>query len=195
LNPKKIIIIGASGSLAPYVIDAISKLNPVAITLFVRNKSRLPKTISENYPVIEGDALIFRDVEKAMAGQDIVYVNLAGNLEAMAKNIVRAMNEIGVKRIIAMSSIGIYHNPLKQVLVPYRKLADVIENSDLDYTILRSDWFTHEDEVDYILTHKGEPETGTAISRKSVADFIARIIENPELYKRENLGISKPGKS
>jgi len=36
------------------------------------------------------------------------------------------------------------------------------------------------------------PESGTAISRKSIAAFIAKVVENPDLYKNENLGISKP---
>jgi hypothetical protein len=44
--------------------------------------------------------------------------------------------------------------------------------------------------VDYAITLKGEPEKGTAVSRKSIATFIATIIENPELH--ENVGISKP---
>jgi hypothetical protein len=69
----------------------------------------------------------------------------------------------------------------------------VIENSDLEYTILRPDWFTDSNEVDYAITHKGEPELGTAVSRRSVAEFISIIVENPDLYKNENLGISKPG--
>jgi uncharacterized protein YbjT (DUF2867 family) len=110
----------------------------------------------------------------------------------MGKNIVKAMQETGVNRIIAISSIGIYENPLRSVLVPYRKLADLIEASGLNYTILRPDWFTHADEIDYTLTKKGEPEKGTAISRKSIAAFIASIIENPEMHEGENLGISKP---
>jgi uncharacterized protein YbjT (DUF2867 family) len=121
-----------------------------------------------------------------------VYINLAGNLEAMTKNIVKAMAETGVKRVIAISSIGIYNTPLKPVLVPYRKLADVIESTDLDYTILRPDWFTNDNEVNYTITHKGEPETGSAISRKSIAAFIVNLIQNPDLEKRQNLGISKP---
>ena len=97
-----------------------------------------------------------------------------------------------MKRIIAISSIGIYETPLKPILKPYRRLADIIDVSKLDYTILRPDWFTNADEVDYAITHKGDPETGSAISRKSIAAFIATIVENPELYKNENLGISKP---
>jgi uncharacterized protein YbjT (DUF2867 family) len=188
---KKLIIIGASGSLAKHVIEAIKKLGNVDLTLFVRNKSRLSKNIAEGCTILEGDAMNYNDVKNAVAGQDIVYVNLAGNLETMSKNIVKAMQELDVKRIIAISSIGIYETPLKSALVPYRKLADVIEDSYLIYSILRPDWFTDGNEIDYAITHKGEPETGSAISRKSIAAFISTIVENPEIHQYENLGISK----
>lgn len=197
---KKVIIIGATGSLAQYVIETLKELDNIAlrssdniaITLFVRNKNRLSKNIAEGCTIIEGDAMKYSDVKGAVSGQDIVYLNLEGDLEAMAINIVKAMQETGVKRIIAISSIGIYKTPLKPVLVPYRKLADVVEGSGLDYTILRPEWFTDGDEVDYAITQKGSPETGSAISRKSIAAFVATIIQNPELHKNENLGVSKP---
>lgn len=187
---KKVIIIGATGSLAKFVINAISSIDGISLTLFMRNRQKLHN--SENVIVIEGDAMNYEEVRKAISGQDIVYLNLAGDLEPMTKNIVRAMQENNVNRIIAISSIGIYDSPLKSVLKPYRKLADIIEKSGLIYTILRPDWFTNVDEVDYTITYKGEPETGTSISRRSIAAFIAKIIENTELYKNENLGISKP---
>jgi len=189
---KKVIIIGATGSLAQYVIEATKTLENIELTLFARNKKRLSKGVAEGCNIVEGDAMNYNDVKNAVAGQDIVYVNLAGNLEPMAKNIVKEMLETGVKRIIAISSIGIYETPLKSVLVPYRKLADVIEASGLGYTILRPDWFTNANEVDYAITYKGEAETGSAISRKSIAAFIATIVVNPDLHKNENLGISKP---
>jgi uncharacterized protein YbjT (DUF2867 family) len=187
---KKLLIIGASGSLASVVIEALQKQTDVQLTLFARSKRRIANTA--NATVIEGDAINYDDVKNAVSGQDIVYINLAGDLEAMTKNIVKAMQEAGVKRVIAISSIGIYETPLKPVLKPYRALADVIENSGLDYTILRPDWFTTADEVDYTLTHKGEPETGSAISRKSIAAFVATVVQHPEQYINENLGISKP---
>jgi uncharacterized protein YbjT (DUF2867 family) len=189
---KRVIIIGASGSLASYVIEALKSLANVQLSLFLRSKSRISKSLTEGCTIIEGDAMHYKEVKNAVAGHDIVYVNLAGDLEAMAKNIVEAMQETGIKRIIAISSIGIYETPLRSVLVPYRKLADVIESSGLDYTILRPDWFTNANEVDYALTNKGTPETGTSVSRKSIAAFISTLIENPELHKNENLGISKP---
>jgi uncharacterized protein YbjT (DUF2867 family) len=189
---KKIIIIGATGSLAQYVIEALKQLPKVQLTLFARSKHRLPQNTAIGCTVIQGDAMHFADVKNAISGQDIVYVNLAGNLEPMAKNIVTAMQETGVTRIIAISSIGIYELPVKPVLIPYRKLADVIEASGLVYTILRPDWFTNANEVNYAITQKGQPETGSAISRKSIAAFIATLVENPGLHNNKNLGISKP---
>jgi uncharacterized protein YbjT (DUF2867 family) len=189
---KNVIIIGASGSLAQYVIEELCKQEEVQLTLFLRKKNRLGNTNVSDATIVEGDVMDYSKLKDAINGQDIVYVNLAGNLEAMAKNIVKAMQETGVKRIIAISSIGIYETPLKSVLQPYRKLADIIEGSNLDYTILRPDWFTNTDEVNYAITHKGEPEKGTAISRKSIAAFVAGIINHPERYSRQNLGISKP---
>jgi len=67
------------------------------------------------------------------------------------------MDETGVKRLIFISSIGIYDVPLRPVLNRYRKAADSIEASDLEYTILRPTWFTNADEVDYETMRKGEP--------------------------------------
>lgn len=189
---KKIIIIGASGSLAAYVIEELQRQEDVHLTLFLRNKSRLINRNLQSSTIVEGDVMDYLTLKEAVNGQNIVYVNLAGNLEAMATNIVLAMQETGATRIIAISSIGIYKTPLQSVLVPYRKLADVVESAGLDYTILRPDWFTDADEVNYDITRKGEPERGTAISRKSIAAFVSAIVKTPELHNNENLGISKP---
>jgi putative NADH-flavin reductase len=133
---ENVIILGASGSLAKHVIDELKKNKDLHLTLFLGDKKRLHSVNTGNCMIIEGDVLDYVTLKKAIAGQDIVYVNLAGDLEAMARSIVKAMNETGVKRIITISSIGIYKTPLRSVLQPYRKLADVIEDSDLDYNPL-----------------------------------------------------------
>jgi uncharacterized protein YbjT (DUF2867 family) len=189
---KKVIILGASGNIAGHVIDILVKKNDINLTFFLRSKSRLRKNDISGYNIVEGDVLDYNQLKEAIKGQDIVYANLAGELEAMAKNIVKAMDENGVKKLIFISSISIYDVPLRTVLVPYRKAADVIEASDLEYTILRPTWFTNAEEVDYEITRKGEPEKGSIISQKSLATFITKIIESPEKYCRENLGINKP---
>lgn len=188
---KNVLILGAGGNIARLVADLLAKNDNINLTLFLRNKSKLKTNVSKGR-IVEGDVLNYTQLKGAVKSQGIVYVNLAGDLEAMAKNIVKAMAETGVKRIIAISSIGIYETTLRPVLKPYRKLADVIEASDLDYTILRPTWFTTADEVDYEITRKGEPGKGSIISQKSLATLIVNIIESPEKYSRENLGVNKP---
>ena len=192
MKMKSVIILGASGNIAGYVIDMLLKKDNVNLALFLRNARRLRNKGASKCRIIEGNVLDYNQLNEAITGQDIVYANLAGDLERMAKNIVTAMNEQKVKRLIFISSIGIYDVPLRAVLEPYRKAADVIEASDLEYTILRPTWFINADEVDYEITRKGEPEKGSIISQKSLATFITTIIESPENYVRENLGINKP---
>ncbi|MBS0611795.1 MAG: NAD(P)H-binding protein [Proteobacteria bacterium] len=47
-------------------------------------------------------------LQSAMRWQDVVYANLAGPLAQQARNIVQAMQTIGLKRLILVSSMGIY---------------------------------------------------------------------------------------
>lgn len=189
---KNVIILGASGSLAKEVIEKLKIEKDINLTLFLRNKNRLRNRDLSGSTIIEGDVLNYQSLKDAIQGQDIVYGNLAGDLVQMAENIVKAMSETGVKQLIFISSIEIYNEPVKAELKPYRTAADVIEASDLEYTILRPTWFTNTDEVDYEITHKGEPEKGNIVSRKSIAAFISEIVNNPDKYRRQNLGINKP---
>ena len=184
---KNILIIGANGSLARAVIATAERHPDFNLTLFAR---RTPRHAGKHRAII-GDALNPADLQNAMQGQNIVYINLAGDLTSMGANIVAAMQTAGVRRVIAIASIGIYDEPLREILRPYRALADLIEKSGLDYTILRPDWFTDADEIDYQLTPKGQPETGSAVSRKSIADFVCKIFEQPEIWMWGNLNISK----
>ena len=192
MSAKKVIILGASGNIAKHVIDILIKEDHIHLTLFLRSTKRLKNKDVSSARIIEGDVLNYNQLKEAIKGQDIVYANLAGDLETMAKNIVSAMGETGVKKIIFISSIGIYDVPLNSLLKRYRYATDVIEASDLEYTILRPTWFTNANEVAYETTRKGEPEKGSVISQKSLATLITKIIESPEKYVRENLGVNKP---
>lgn len=189
---KNVIILGAGGNIAKHVTDILIKKTDINLTLFLRNASRLKAKDVAKCRIVQGDVMDYKKLKEAIAGQEIVYANLSGDLEAMARNIVKAMEETAVKKIIFISSIGIYDVPLKPALKPYRKAADVIELSELEYTILRPTWFTRADEVDYETTRKGEPEKGSVITQKSLATLISKIIESPEKYAKENLGVNKP---
>lgn len=109
---KKVIIIGASGGLARYVISALRQVKDVQMTLLARNKRNISGDIG-NCAVIEADVMDYPVLKSAIAGQDIVYLNLAGDLEVMGHNIIKAMHETGVKRIIAISPYWYLFNAIK----------------------------------------------------------------------------------
>ena len=76
---KNVIILGASGGLARYVIEALQQQPGVHLTLFLRNKNRLHNRSISNATIVEGDVMDYPKLRDAIKGQDIVYVNLAGN--------------------------------------------------------------------------------------------------------------------
>jgi uncharacterized protein YbjT (DUF2867 family) len=196
LNLSNVLILGANGSIARIAIDLFLKETDAQLTLYLRNPDRLGNIDSNRVRVIEGDVLDMEKLKEAMVGQDVVYANLAGNLEQMAKNIVEAMDATGVKRLIFISSMGIYDEvpgeKYGSILDPYRKAAEIIEASNLDFTILRPAWFTNKDEIDYETTQKGEPFKGSVVSRKSVAHLVVKLAVSPELEVRRSLGVNKP---
>lgn len=46
--------------------------------------------------------------------------------------------------------------------------------------------------MNYTLSRKGEPEAGSAVSRKSIAAFVASLVKDPAQHVKDNVGISKP---
>jgi len=202
---NNVLILGASGRIAQWVVKALADRPNTALTLLLRDPGKLTGREPSNAKVVIGNVLDKKLLRQAMAGQDIVYANLTGeDLDKQARAVIAAMQAEGVKRLVFVLSLGIYgevpgtfgewnHAILGEDLEPFRRAADAIEASGLDYTILRPAWLMDEDEVDYETTAKGEPFKGTVVSRKSVGDLIARMIESPELYVGENLGVNKPG--
>jgi uncharacterized protein YbjT (DUF2867 family) len=193
---SNVLILGANGSIARVAIDLFLKETDAQLTLYLRNSSRIRNLDPNRVRVIEGDVMDLEKLKEAMIGQDVVYANLAGNLEPMAKNIVKAMDTTGIKRLIWISSMGINDEvpgeKYGSILDPYRKSAAIIEASDLDYTILRPGWFTNKDEIDYETTQKGEPFKGHEVSRKSVAHLVVKLAVTPGLEVRRSLGVNKP---
>lgn len=200
----KVTILGANGQIARLATaQLIAK--KFDLRLFLRRPNRLQNENIGKAQIIDGDAANTDDLVKAIKGVDVVYANLAGqNIEEQAQAVVLAMDRVGVKRLIWVSTLGIYdevpgkfgqwnHLMLDDGYLPtYAAAAQVIENSDLDYTIIRPAWLDNQDEVDYELTQKGEDFKGTEVSRQSVATYIVHLIENPTEQLRHSVGINKP---
>lgn len=193
-----ILTLGANGQIARVATGLFLERTNATLTLYLRNARRLKNPgPPERVKIIEADVLDAPKLEAAMGGQDVVYANLAGRLEEQARLIVQTMNKLGLKRLIFISSMGIYGevpgdggNP---ALVSYRQAAEIIEQSNLDYTILRPAWLNNRDEIDYGTTQKGEPfkNADKVVSRKSVADLVVKLVTTPALEVRHSIGVHK----
>ncbi|MGA3268143.1 MAG: NAD(P)H-binding protein [Verrucomicrobiota bacterium] len=193
-----ILILGAHGQIARVATALFLKHTDARLTLYLRNARRLKLSgHADRVRVVEGDVLDTKTLEAAMVGQDVVYANLDGQLEQQARCIVKAMEKTGLKRLIFISSMGIYDEiPGERhgsILEPYRKSASIIEASGLDYTILRPAWLDDRDEIAYGTTRKGEPfkNASEVVSRKSVADLVVKLAMTPGLEIRSSLGVHK----
>ena len=197
-----VLVLGAGGQIARWAVEMLADEN-VEQTLLLRDASKLADAPG-SARVVEGDVLDREQLDPAVRGQDIVYGNLAGDLDAQAARIVESMTTADVGRLIFITALGIYdevpgtfgewnRRQIGPLLGPYRAAADTIEESGLDYTILRPAWLTNADEVSYEVTQKDEPFKGTEVSRKSVAALVTDIATTPDLWSRANLGVNKPG--
>ncbi|MBR2557550.1 MAG: NAD(P)H-binding protein [Methanobrevibacter sp.] len=140
----------------------------------------------------------FNQLKDTLNEPDVVCCAASGtDLPAIAENLVK----LNVKRLILFSSVGIYNelpdgecgeynldNEPQQI--PSRQSADIIEESDVDYTILRLGFLRDEDE-EYVISKKGEPLDGCVTTIESAEEIAVKIIKNPELYSRENIAITK----
>ena len=80
-------------------------------------------------------------------------------------------------------------NELAQI--PNRKAVDIIENSNLNYTILRPGYLRNGDTNDFVLTFNGEKAKGYISTISSVVVLSTSLINDSKLYSRESVGITK----
>ncbi|AWZ43823.1 NAD(P)H-binding protein [Latilactobacillus sakei] len=202
---EKVLILGAHGKIAQLTRAQLLAKTDAQLVLFLRKANRLTIQDQQREQLVEGDASQQADLVQAMKGVTVVYANLAGaNIEAQAKAVVSAMKTAGVKRLIWISTLGIYdevpgaygqwnHQMLDDGYLPtYAAAAKVIETSGLAFTIIRPAWLSDKDEIDYEITHRTDAFKGTEVSRKSVAAEVVRLIQNPTEAVGDSLGLNKP---
>ncbi|MFD1418665.1 NAD(P)H-binding protein [Companilactobacillus keshanensis] len=196
---ENVLIIGASGSIGSLVRQKLLETDDSHLTLFVRNIERLGEIDDNRETAVAGDANNINDLNKVVEDQDVVFVAVNNQLPEIAQKVVEAMDQNKVGRLVFVTSMGIYNevssngysDDIPNVLVPYRKAADIIEDSDIEYTLLRPGWFDDDPDINYQITFKGEAFVGHAVSRGSVADLASRIINEPTLYMNESLGLAR----
>ncbi|MQS98424.1 NAD(P)H-binding protein [Companilactobacillus halodurans] len=204
---KNVLILGASGSIATLIERNLLENNQVKMTLLVRHPEKLAPDIKNDsrLKIVVADVVKnYQQLVNSMVGQDVIYANLYGaNLGQQGKSVVRSMNEANVERIIWISANGIYNeipgkygvwnaSMLGSTLDAYAEGAKQVENSGLEYTIIRPAWFSDKDEVNYELTQKGQEFKGTEVSRVSVAAYITSLILDSTKEAHQSVGINEP---
>ena len=145
--------------------------------------------------VIEGDALDSASVAALVKGADAVVSALGprgakspGLLGNAAANTVAAMNESGVRRLIAVSAAGAFIGAdpdigaLTKLILPrvfakqfadVRRMEDVIRASDLEWTLVRPSRVVGGSATGRYRTRSDfPPQGGKKVSRADVAQFM-----------------------
>ncbi len=158
---------------------------------------------SERITVINGDAKNIEDLKEAMLGQNVIYCAISGEaLPQIAENIVSAMNEMSIMRLIFMGAVGIYNEIPDEIdgednldnepaQIPNRKAADIVEASSLNYTVLRPGYLVEGDENDYVLTVKGESAKGYTTPIPALVKFAVQLIMDDDLYSNKSVSITQ----
>lgn len=203
---KNVLLLGATGTAGSALTKKLLSDTGCHLTLF----SRHAKEVYSDTPrtkVVNGDAENAADLKAALCGQDVVYCAISGDaLPEIAKVLVTAMAEVGVKRLIFMGAVGIYNEIPDEIdgednldnepaQIPNRKAVDAIEASALNYTILRPGYLGEGDENDYALTVKGEPAKGYTTPIPALVKFAVQLILNDDLYERESVSITRDAKA
>lgn len=201
---KNVLLLGATGTAGTAIAKKLLTDTDCHLTLFSRHADETDIK-NPNAVCIKGDATKMEELRAALKNQDVVYCAISGGqLPTVAKNLVTGMDELGMKRLIFMGAVGIYNElpegngaeynvDNESAQVPNRKAVDIIEESDLEYTILRPGFLRGGDEEDFALTMKGEPAKGYITTIPSVVKLAVSLILDDGQYVRESVSIARDG--
>ena len=203
---KNVLLLGATGTAGSALTKKLLSETNCHLTLFARHAEEV-YTDTDRISVINGDAKNIAELKAIMQDQDVVYCAISGDaLPQITENIVSAMTESNVNRLIFMGAVGIYNEIPDEIdgednldnepaQIPNRKAVDIVESSNLNYTILRPGYLRDGNEDDFVLTLKGEVAKGYITPIPALVKFAVKIILDDELYSRESVSITQDAKT
>lgn len=207
----KLLIFGSTGGTGRLLVERALALGH-AVTAFARDPSKLD-VAHTNLEVVRGDVMDFASVEKAVRGQEAVLSALgapASQRDSVrsdgTQNIIRAMEESGVRRFVCMTTLGMgdsrdllpFHYKyfivplvLRHAFADSEIQEDRIRRSNLDWTIVRPAALTNGDRTGAYRHGFSAKEKGLKIkvSRSDVADFMLGQLAD-DTYLRKTPGVS-----
>ncbi len=209
----RLLIVGATGGTGRQLVaQALERGHQV--TALARNPARV-KLQHERLRVVRGDVLDDASVERAVRGQDAVLSALGHKrwlypnriLSDGTRNLLRAMEALGVRRFVCESSLGVGDSRGRLGLyftlfvIPFilpfyywdkSRQESVIRASPLDWTIVRPGVLTNGPRRG---AYRHGPRVGNwiwsvRISRADVADFMLNQLTD-DTYLRSAPGVSR----
>jgi putative NADH-flavin reductase len=210
----KLIVFGATGGTGRHLLEQALAEGHV-VTAFVRNPSKQDVT-APDLSLVAGDVMDATAVEQAMAGHDAVLVALGaparnkGSIRSEGtRNIIRAMEKSGVRRLICQTSLGYgdsrqvlertaFHFKyivaplfLRGVFADHERQEELIKQSKLDWIIVRPGNLTDGARTGqyrhgFAATDKN---ITVSVSRADVADFMLKQLRD-DTYLRKTPGLS-----
>jgi putative NADH-flavin reductase len=192
----KLLIFGSTGGTGRELLkQALDQGHDVAA--FARNVEKLDDINHANLQLVRGDVLDPTSVESAVAGHDAVLCAIGAGAERTTlredgtRNIVKAMEQAGVQRLICLSSLGVGDSRanlpfftkyiivgifLRHAFADHERQEAIVKRSSLDWTIVRP---PHLKDGPHTGTYRhGFPTTDRqirgGISRADVADFMVK---------------------
>ena len=208
----KILVLGATGRTGLRIIEQAQQRGHSVVAI-ARDPARLQ---AQNIEVIQGSPYEYETVERAMKGCDAVINTLnvsrksdspwaplrapADLISRSASNAVKAMEKEGVRRFVALSTIGagrswktspailrfvVSISNLKHAFKDHGRQEEVLEGSSLDYTICRAPMLSNEPiDSEVVASPEGQAPASRVLSRHSAARFFLDIIEQGDLLRQ-----------
>lgn len=198
----KLTIFGATGGTGQHLVKKALERSHSVIA-FARTPSKLALQ-HRNLTVLQGDVRNFDEVAAAIKGADGVISAIGptpnspdGLMQKAAENIVSAMKEHKIKRLIWSTGAGVrapqdtpnffqksIESLLKlisgKVLENSLRGAEIIKHSDLDWTIARAPMLSDaRGKSNYRIGFVGN-EMGRTLSRENFAEFMLDLLEGDE---------------
>ena len=213
----KILLLGATGRTGKHIIEEAVKRGH-KISAIARNPEKLKDFTID---ITQGSPYDYETVENAITGCEAVintlnvsrksdnpWAPLAAPKDMISKsasNAIKAMGKIGIKRFVALSTLGagrswknipfilkliVSASNLKYAFRDHGKQEELLENSSVDYTICRAPMLSDKrNDRGTVSTREGTPPASRVLDRNSAAEFFLDIIENNE-HIRETISLS-----
>ncbi len=194
-------LFGASGRTGQLLTEgALAKGHTLSV--LVRKPASYP--YAARVKVVEGDAFTPRAIAETLMGAEAVLSALGARslgkedvLERAVPLIVRAMDDVGLKRIVVLGSAGaldsaldkqpayrrwivenlVYKTMLKWPVASQRAQIQALEASDLDWTMVMPPMLTNgAARGAYRVDGAALPRNGSSISRADVAEFMLQQV-------------------